>query len=170
VNNLGAGTEFSSCTSKFSVLHLHCTAYIKGACVCFNVIIYYCSSPCVLYDGDSKMLFAALKVVADCPSPLVTPHLLFFRVKVPYLSLSVMEPLCLVSSSHVRIMLICTYIGQQAYRGPYQTKGLSMVPKKMMNVMSCEIVRLLQLTQNSIIPISYQVPKKVSVKCCTPFK
>ena len=36
-----------------------------------------------------------------------------------------------------------------------------MVPKYKMDVMSCEIVRLLQLTQNAIIPISFHVQRKV---------
>lgn len=36
-----------------------------------------------------------------------------------------------------------------------------MVPKCITDVMSCEIVRLLQLTQNAIIPISYHVQRKV---------
>ena len=59
-------------------------------------------------------------------------------------------------------------LGQQAYHGSVQTKGMAMVPKKNMDVMSCEIVRLLQLTQNAVIPIGYHVPRKVvlpSVLC-----
>lgn len=36
-----------------------------------------------------------------------------------------------------------------------------MVPKQLVDVMSCEIVRLLQLTQNAVIPISYHVQRKV---------
>jgi len=36
-----------------------------------------------------------------------------------------------------------------------------MVPKQALVVMGCEIARLLQLTQNSIVPISYAVQRKV---------
>lgn len=36
-----------------------------------------------------------------------------------------------------------------------------MVPKRALNVMTCEIVRLLQLTQSAVVPISYHVQRKV---------
>ena len=36
-----------------------------------------------------------------------------------------------------------------------------MVPKRALNVLSCEVTRLLQLTQNAIIPISYHIQRKV---------
>lgn len=36
-----------------------------------------------------------------------------------------------------------------------------MVPKVALDIMSCEVIRLLQLTDSSIVPISYQVPRKV---------
>ena len=54
--------------------------------------------------------------------------------------------------------------GQQVYRGSLQTKGITMVPKRALNAMSCEVTRLLQLTQNAIIPISYHVQRKVCLK------
>ncbi|EDO49756.1 predicted protein [Nematostella vectensis] len=41
-----------------------------------------------------------------------------------------------------------------------QHKGMGMVPKLALDVMSCEVVRLLQLTKNSVVPISYLVPRK----------
>lgn len=37
-----------------------------------------------------------------------------------------------------------------------------MVPKLALDVMSCEVIRVLQLTDSCIVPISYQVPRKVS--------
>ena len=37
-----------------------------------------------------------------------------------------------------------------------------MVPKRAVDVMSCQIVRFLQLTQSSIIPVAYHVQRKVS--------
>ena len=43
-----------------------------------------------------------------------------------------------------------------------------MVPKQALDVMSCEVIRVLQLTDNCIIPISYQVPRKVCVHTDTP--
>lgn len=43
-----------------------------------------------------------------------------------------------------------------------------MVPKVALDIMSCEVIRLLQLTDNSIVPISYQVPRKVSEEDLPP--
>uniref|UniRef100_A0A669B8Q6 Coronin n=1 Tax=Oreochromis niloticus TaxID=8128 RepID=A0A669B8Q6_ORENI len=40
------------------------------------------------------------------------------------------------------------------------TKGIALVPKLALDVMSCEVVRVLQLTDSCIVPISYQVPRK----------
>ncbi|KAJ0001383.1 hypothetical protein NQD34_006403 [Periophthalmus magnuspinnatus] len=42
------------------------------------------------------------------------------------------------------------------------TRGVCMVPKFELDVMSCEVMRILQLTDNHIVPISYQVPRKNS--------
>lgn len=36
-----------------------------------------------------------------------------------------------------------------------------MVPKMSLDVMACEVMRVLQLTDSCIVPISYQVPRKV---------
>ena len=52
-------------------------------------------------------------------------------------------------------------VGPNVYRGMEQQKGMGMVPKRAVNVMSCQIARFLQLTQNSIIPIGYHVQRKV---------
>lgn len=41
------------------------------------------------------------------------------------------------------------------------TRGAAVVPKVALDVMSCEVVRLLQLTDSNIVPISYRVPRKV---------
>ncbi|XP_043567419.1 coronin-7-like [Chiloscyllium plagiosum] len=41
-----------------------------------------------------------------------------------------------------------------------KSKGVAMVPKLALDVMSCEVIRVLQLTENSIVPISYNVPRK----------
>ncbi|XP_069558929.1 coronin-7 [Brachyistius frenatus] len=42
------------------------------------------------------------------------------------------------------------------------TRGVAMVPKLALDVMSCEVMRLLQLTDSCIVPVSYQVPRKHS--------
>ena len=47
------------------------------------------------------------------------------------------------------------------YRGVEQQKGMMMVPKRAVDVMSCQIACFLQLTQNAIIPIGYHVQRKV---------
>ncbi|XP_006824884.1 LOW QUALITY PROTEIN: coronin-7-like, partial [Saccoglossus kowalevskii] len=46
------------------------------------------------------------------------------------------------------------------YMGDMQQKGIATVPKRALNIMTCEVNRLLQLTQNAIIPVSYVVPRK----------
>uniref|UniRef100_A0A665VCT9 Coronin n=1 Tax=Echeneis naucrates TaxID=173247 RepID=A0A665VCT9_ECHNA len=40
------------------------------------------------------------------------------------------------------------------------TRGVAMVPKLALNVMSCEVMCVLQLTDSCIVPISYHVPRK----------
>uniref|UniRef100_A0A7N6C0D8 Coronin n=1 Tax=Anabas testudineus TaxID=64144 RepID=A0A7N6C0D8_ANATE len=40
------------------------------------------------------------------------------------------------------------------------TRGVAVVPKLALDVMSCEVMRVLQLTDSCIVPISYQVPRK----------
>uniref|UniRef100_UPI003AAE8195 coronin-7-like isoform X2 n=1 Tax=Centroberyx gerrardi TaxID=166262 RepID=UPI003AAE8195 len=40
------------------------------------------------------------------------------------------------------------------------TRGVAMVPKLALDVMSCEVMRVLQLTDSCIVPISYHVPRK----------
>ncbi|KAM9745932.1 coronin-7-like isoform 1-T1 [Menidia menidia] len=42
------------------------------------------------------------------------------------------------------------------------TRGVAMVPKLSLDVMSCEVMRVLQLTDSCIVPVSYQVPRKNS--------
>ncbi|XP_043955902.1 coronin-7-like isoform X2 [Gambusia affinis] len=42
------------------------------------------------------------------------------------------------------------------------TRGIATVPKLALDVISCEVVRVLQLTDSCIVPISYQVPRKSS--------
>lgn len=41
-----------------------------------------------------------------------------------------------------------------------QHKGMATVPKLALDVMSCEVVRLLQLTKSSVVPLSYCVPRR----------
>ena len=40
-------------------------------------------------------------------------------------------------------------------------KGCALVPKRAVDVMSCEVNRLLVLTASCVIPMSYCVPRKV---------
>uniref|UniRef100_W5M378 Coronin n=1 Tax=Lepisosteus oculatus TaxID=7918 RepID=W5M378_LEPOC len=40
------------------------------------------------------------------------------------------------------------------------TKGIAMVPKLALDVISCEVLRVLQLTDSFIVPVSYHVPRK----------
>lgn len=41
-----------------------------------------------------------------------------------------------------------------------QTKGACLVPKRALNVMQGEVNRVLQLTSNAVVPVTYQVPRK----------
>lgn len=43
------------------------------------------------------------------------------------------------------------------------TRGLATVPRLALDVMACEVLRVLQLTDTFLIPVSYIVPRKVSV-------
>ncbi|MPC55893.1 Coronin-B [Portunus trituberculatus] len=47
------------------------------------------------------------------------------------------------------------------FGGTVQTKGACLVPKRGLDVMNAEVNKILQLTSNSLIPITYQVPRKV---------
>ena len=42
-----------------------------------------------------------------------------------------------------------------------QTKGACLVPKRAMDVMTGEVNRVLQLCDSSVVPITWQVPRKV---------
>ncbi|XP_030763580.1 coronin-7 isoform X2 [Sitophilus oryzae] len=41
-----------------------------------------------------------------------------------------------------------------------QTKGVCLIPKRALNVMQGEVNRIMQLTSSSVIPVTYQVPRK----------
>ena len=56
------------------------------------------------------------------------------------------------------------WAGPNVYRGVEQQKGMGMVPKRAVNMMSCQIARFLQLTQSAIIPVGYHVQRKVNRK------
>uniref|UniRef100_A0A6Q2Z8X3 Coronin n=1 Tax=Esox lucius TaxID=8010 RepID=A0A6Q2Z8X3_ESOLU len=42
------------------------------------------------------------------------------------------------------------------------TRGVAAVPKLVLDVSSCEVMRVLQLTDSSIVPVNYHVPRKVN--------
>ena len=46
------------------------------------------------------------------------------------------------------------------HRSAVSAKGMAWVPKKGLNVMSCEAARLLKLTTNTVEPLSFYVPRK----------
>lgn len=41
-----------------------------------------------------------------------------------------------------------------------RTRGIGLIPKQAIDVMSCEVLRALQLSDSFIVPISYEVPRK----------
>ena len=50
-------------------------------------------------------------------------------------------------------------LGHEKYTGE-QTKGACLVPKRGLNVMKGEVNRLLQVADTSVIPVTWQVPRK----------
>uniref|UniRef100_A0A672HYP2 Coronin n=1 Tax=Salarias fasciatus TaxID=181472 RepID=A0A672HYP2_SALFA len=71
----------------------------------------------------------------------------------------------LATSCKVRIATVARITGVVALCVSHcltdsSTRGVAMLPKMALDVMSCEVVRLLQLTDSCIVPISYQVPRK----------
>ena len=53
------------------------------------------------------------------------------------------------------------FTGPNVYSGREQIKGACCVPKRALNVMECEVARLLILSQSAIVPLSYVVQRKV---------
>ncbi len=45
-----------------------------------------------------------------------------------------------------------------------QIRGMGLVPKPALDVMNCEVNRLLLLTRNAVVPLPYIVPRKVSIE------
>ena len=45
------------------------------------------------------------------------------------------------------------------------TRGLAAVPRLALDVMACEVLRVLQLTDTALVPVSYLVPGKVRGGC-----
>lgn len=86
--------------------------------------------PLMFYDEDTCMLYVCIKGETSIN---------FFELqdKDPYLS-----------------------IGPNSYRSSTQIKGLCMIPKQAVDVMSCEVARLLILTQNAIVPVGFHVQRK----------
>lgn len=60
-------------------------------------------------------------------------------------------------------------LGNHVFRSSHQHKGLALLPKQAVDVMSCQVARLLQLTQRAIVPIGYHVQRKVCFDICPNF-
>lgn len=50
-------------------------------------------------------------------------------------------------------------------KGAVSQAGACLLPKRAMDVMSGEVVRLLRLSNNCINPVSFVVPRKVAAPC-----
>lgn len=46
------------------------------------------------------------------------------------------------------------------------TRGLAATPRLALDVMACEVLRILQLTDTSLVPVTYLVPRKVRGGLC----
>ena len=53
------------------------------------------------------------------------------------------------------------FISVSTHRLTEQMKGATLIPKLAVNVMCGEVLRLMVLTKSSIMPVRYQVPRKV---------
>uniref|UniRef100_A0A7N6AKW8 Coronin n=1 Tax=Anabas testudineus TaxID=64144 RepID=A0A7N6AKW8_ANATE len=84
------------------------------------------------WKRDGSLLASSCKVRTECPAPDVHCD----------------EP----AWAHLLILNHCLT--------DTSTRGVAVVPKLALDVMSCEVMRVLQLTDSCIVPISYQVPRK----------
>ena len=50
-----------------------------------------------------------------------------------------------------------------AARSDKPTKGFCLLPKRAVSVMTCEVDRVFKVQENAVVPISYIVPRKVSI-------
>lgn len=81
-----------------------------------------------------------------------------------FLSDQIIVACLLVSHSLSFLFLLCFIPKVSHCITDISTRGVAMVPKLGLDVMSCEVMRVLQLTDSCIVPISYQVPRKVRIK------
>ena len=121
----------------------------------------------LFYDEDTKMLYLALKVHSH-QSRTNSVHVFFpFRTSQQLTSLKQSTSLHTFPEVYPYIKSVRLYSdiyfasGGDVCRCPAQTKGMAMLPKRAVDVMSCEVARFMQLTQNAIVPISYCVQRKV---------
>lgn len=59
------------------------------------------------------------------------------------------------------VLRSASFLADSVDRVEQTIKGAALVPKRALDVMSCEVDRLLVLSQGYIIPLSYCVPRKV---------
>lgn len=94
------------------------------------------------------------------------PFFFFFRILMPLFDPDT-NMLFLAGKGDTTIMYMEVtdkdpYLVEGIRHSGEQTKGVCLVPKRALNVMQAEVNRLLQLTSNMVIPIMYQVPRKVN--------
>lgn len=101
-----------------------------------------------LYDADTGMLFLAGKGIWSLKNMLHYVISLLRKTKgdttIGYMEVTDKEP----------------YLIEGIRHSGEQTKGACLVPKRALNVMQGEVNRIMQLTSNSVVPITYQVPRK----------
>ncbi len=64
-------------------------------------------------------------------------------------------------SCFMKLISVCLSLSVSHCLTDVSTRGVALVPKLALDVSCCEVLRLMQLTDNFIVPISYQVPRKV---------
>lgn len=126
----------------------------------------YNSYSAVLFSHRETLLLIALNWQPSSPSSLkVRLHLLTITYYCTHwLSLFLWDLYLLSFSYFLLLSLSLSRPPVSHCLMDASTRGFALVPKLALDVTSCEVMRGLQLTDSYIVPISYQVPRKVGTK------
>uniref|UniRef100_A0A671YCA1 Coronin n=1 Tax=Sparus aurata TaxID=8175 RepID=A0A671YCA1_SPAAU len=123
-----------------------------------ELVAFHPTSSGLLAVGATKspLLWDTSRQDAPLAGSYIYPHL---NPHQKYITVSLATPfydlIPLSSSLSLTLSLVSHCLADTS------TRGVAMVPKLALDVMSCEVMRVLQLTDSCIVPISYQVPRKV---------
>uniref|UniRef100_A0AAR2KHG2 Coronin n=1 Tax=Pygocentrus nattereri TaxID=42514 RepID=A0AAR2KHG2_PYGNA len=132
----------SSCkVSKTSVKQFDFldSVYGEGKTVSVSLILLKCMFVCVQHRQQEVRLWDSRKLNSS----------VILHTENNYIKEAAVQP-----------FLLCLCFAVSHCLSDASTRGIALVPKHVLNVGCCEVLRVLQLTENFIIPISYQVPRK----------